>query len=294
MPPPYANTMQQFRGTKANLPATLLPGQEYIAYDVLELWAGSPLSVPILIGRGYGVTSVSASGGTTGLSFTGSPVTATGTLTLTGTLAIANGGTGQNTPTGALNALLPAQAGHTGELFTTDGTNASWVNVRAQANTSVPGGNTVANTAVATAFASTGTIAANSAAVGNVYRVTLYGTYSTAVLAPTLTLTINVGGTIVTTTASITTIGGLTNDGWRAEAILIVDTAGAAGVVEAQGYTMFGTAATTALTVLNPNTTTISGIDFTASNTVSAVVTWGTASASNTITLRQLILEKLP
>lgn len=40
------------------------------------------------------VTSVNASGGTTGLSFSGGPVTTTGTLTLAGTLAVANGGTG--------------------------------------------------------------------------------------------------------------------------------------------------------------------------------------------------------
>jgi hypothetical protein len=40
------------------------------------------------------VTSVAASGGTTGLTFTGSPITASGTLTLGGTLAVANGGTG--------------------------------------------------------------------------------------------------------------------------------------------------------------------------------------------------------
>lgn len=40
------------------------------------------------------VTSVDASGGTTGMSFTGGPITGSGTLTLTGTLAVANGGTG--------------------------------------------------------------------------------------------------------------------------------------------------------------------------------------------------------
>jgi hypothetical protein len=46
-------------------------------------------------GSGSGtVTSVAASGGTTGLSFTGSPITTSGTLTLGGTLAVANGGTG--------------------------------------------------------------------------------------------------------------------------------------------------------------------------------------------------------
>lgn len=46
-------------------------------------------------GGGSGtVTSVDASGGTTGLSFTGGPITTSGTLTLGGTLGIANGGTG--------------------------------------------------------------------------------------------------------------------------------------------------------------------------------------------------------
>ena len=40
------------------------------------------------------VTSVSGSGGTTGLTLTGGAITTTGTLTLGGTLAVANGGTG--------------------------------------------------------------------------------------------------------------------------------------------------------------------------------------------------------
>lgn len=51
-------------------------------------------------GAGAGtVTSVSASGGTTGLTFSGSPVTTVGTLTLGGTLGTNNGGTGQTTYT---------------------------------------------------------------------------------------------------------------------------------------------------------------------------------------------------
>lgn len=40
------------------------------------------------------VTSVAFSGGTTGLTVTGSPITGSGTITLTGTLGVANGGTG--------------------------------------------------------------------------------------------------------------------------------------------------------------------------------------------------------
>lgn len=53
-------------------------------------------------GGGSGtVTSVAASGGTTGLTFSGSPITTSGTLTLGGTLAAANGGTGSSSLTGA-------------------------------------------------------------------------------------------------------------------------------------------------------------------------------------------------
>lgn len=40
------------------------------------------------------VSSVNASGGTTGLSFSGGPITSSGTLTMAGTLGVANGGTG--------------------------------------------------------------------------------------------------------------------------------------------------------------------------------------------------------
>ena len=52
----------------------------------------------ICVGAGNGnVTSVDASGGTTGFSFTGGPITTSGTLTLSGTLIGANGGTGTTT-----------------------------------------------------------------------------------------------------------------------------------------------------------------------------------------------------
>ena len=51
------------------------------------------------------VTSVAVSGGTTGLTTSGGPVTTSGTITLSGTLAIANGGTGATTANAALTAL---------------------------------------------------------------------------------------------------------------------------------------------------------------------------------------------
>jgi hypothetical protein len=59
-----------------------------------------------LVGAGGGVSSVGLDGGTTGLTFSGTnPITTSGTLTLTGNLGAANGGTGLSSP-GALNNVL--------------------------------------------------------------------------------------------------------------------------------------------------------------------------------------------
>ena len=54
---------------------------------------------------GGGVTSVNVSGGTTGLTTSGGPITTSGTITLGGVLAIASGGTGATTAPDALTSL---------------------------------------------------------------------------------------------------------------------------------------------------------------------------------------------
>lgn len=51
------------------------------------------------------VTSVSVSGGTTGLLFVGSPITSSGSATLVGTLGVSNGGTGATNQSGARAGL---------------------------------------------------------------------------------------------------------------------------------------------------------------------------------------------
>ena len=59
------------------------------------------------------VTSVNVSGGTTGLSFTGGPVTTSGTFTLSGTLDVDNGGTGAIDASGARTNLGAAASATT-------------------------------------------------------------------------------------------------------------------------------------------------------------------------------------
>ena len=84
-------------------------------YTLATLTAGSGISVTnssggisiALSGASSGtVTSVAVSGGTTGLTTSGGPITAAGTITLAGTLAVANGGTGVTTSTGSGNNVL--------------------------------------------------------------------------------------------------------------------------------------------------------------------------------------------
>lgn len=82
----------------------------------------------VQIGSGT-VTSVALSGGTTGLTVSGSPITTSGTITISGTLALANGGTGQTSKTAAFDALSPTTT--KGDLIVYNGTD----NIRVAAGT---------------------------------------------------------------------------------------------------------------------------------------------------------------
>lgn len=61
--------------------------------------------------NGGTVTSVAVSGGTTGLTTSGGPITTSGTITFAGTLVVANGGTGSTTAAGARGNLVAAKSG---------------------------------------------------------------------------------------------------------------------------------------------------------------------------------------
>ena len=74
------------------------------------------------------VTSVDVSGGSTGVTFSGGPITTSGTITMAGTLAIANGGTGAtSTPTN-------------GQLLIGNGSNYTPANLTAGTNITITNG----------------------------------------------------------------------------------------------------------------------------------------------------------
>jgi hypothetical protein len=115
-------------------PDWILPSYAGNANKVLAL-NPSASDVQWVAAAGVGtVTSIDVSGGTTGLTTSGGPVTNAGVITLAGTLGVANGGTGQTTANAAFNALAPSQTTNSGKFLTTNGTDASWVNVTGTIN----------------------------------------------------------------------------------------------------------------------------------------------------------------
>lgn len=84
-----------------------------VSNTILE-WSGSAFQWALKTSGT--VTSIDASGGSTGMTFTGGPVTTTGTLTLSGTLAVANGGTGATDATSARSNLSAAVTGANNDI----------------------------------------------------------------------------------------------------------------------------------------------------------------------------------
>ena len=107
------------------------------------------------IGNGT-VTSVAFSGGTTGLTATGSPITTSGTITLNGILNVLNGGTGASTASGARANLQAAQSGANTDITSLGGITggiqtADFLQLDTAAATAIALGKLRWNTATATA-----------------------------------------------------------------------------------------------------------------------------------------------
>ena len=139
-------TVGVWKGTEIGLPyggtgassasqarGNILPSYAGNAGKVLAVNTGATDVEYISAGGTGTVTSVAVSGGTTGLTTSGGPITAAGTITLGGTLAVASGGTGTATPslvqgtnvtiTGSWpNQTINATAGGSGTVTSVGGT----------------------------------------------------------------------------------------------------------------------------------------------------------------------------
>jgi hypothetical protein len=178
------------------------------------------------------VTSVDGSGGSTGLTLTGGPITGAGTLTIGGTLAITNGGTGlSGAPTN-------------GQLLVGNGTGYTLTAITAGSGVSVANGTgsiTIANTAPdqtvtlsdGTAVSVTGTYPSftitNTAPDQTVVLtqsggVTITGTYPSFTISSTSS-----GGTVTSVDAS-STLSGITVSGGPITSSGVITIAGTLGI----------------------------------------------------------------
>lgn len=159
-------------------------------------------------------------------------------------------------------------------------------------NVTVPGGNTITNTVTETAFASSYTFPANTASQGNVVQVSARGLYS-EVGPPTLRLKVKLGSVTLMDTGVVTLAAVATAALWTLDATLVFALVGASGTVEAQGLASVFPGATVRQDLPMTNAAVIS-LDTTPALALTVTAKWGTASASNTITLRQLLISTLP
>lgn len=110
-----------------------LPPADGTVGQVLTTNGAGVLTWAVAGGGGGTVTSVDVSGGTTGLVFTGGPIVASGTITMSGTLDETNGGTNQTTYTtgdiiyaSAANTLSKLPIGTAGQQLTVSGGIPAW------------------------------------------------------------------------------------------------------------------------------------------------------------------------
>lgn len=156
---------------------------------------------------------------------------------------------------------------------------------------------TVANTASETTLLGAGagslTLAANSFTAGSSLIVEAWGYLSTAAAVPTLRLRFKLGSTVIldTTVKRLMLVGALTDALWRFRGRIVCRTTGATGTVFAQGEFSYKEPITGRWHTFECVSTSATTVDTTGTLAADLMATWGTASASNTITCSNFSME---
>jgi hypothetical protein len=166
----------------------------------------------------------------------------------------------------------------------------------------------VANTTTETALFSAPTIPANYLQDGRTLRLRAIGKYSTTA-TPTMIFGLRygtaTGGVVLCKTAACTTPSGVTNAMWDLDVLMTVRSNGSTGTLMANGTARLfaavaGTVASatgeglvTPMTNGGVVTPAAATCDFTADTALNLTLTWSAASASNTATGLNYLLESL-
>lgn len=161
-------------------------------------------------------------------------------------------------------------------------------------------GTAVASTASVTAIFRTTTIPANYMFEGRILRVTARGKLSTTG-TPTIKFGIyynGVAGTLLAETEAITNGSGVANVNWSLTADIICRSTGSSGSLlvmgDARVHTAAGTVATNVFGVSGYDApAAVSSLNLATDWPLAIAATWGTSSASNTLTGMQLIIESV-
>jgi hypothetical protein len=242
-------------------------GGNQVSLDDLQI--GPPPQPSTSSGTGT-VTSVDVSGGTTGLTTSGGPVTTSGTITLAGTLAVANGGTGLTT-TPANGALDIGNGTGFTRTTLTAGTGVSITNASGSItidNTSPSSGGTVTSVAALT-LGTTGT--------------DLSSTVANSTTTPVITLNVP--------TASATNRGALSSADWTTfnnkGSGTVTSVTGTSPVVSSGGTTPAISLATAYGDTLNPYASKTANFFLAAPNGVAGAPTFRAVVVADIPTLNQ-------
>lgn len=152
--------------------------------------------------------------------------------------------------------------------------------------TSIQGGDTIGNTNAATSFiSSTFTIPANTFTLGSVLRISSFGTWHTAALAPQLDTSLLLDSVGVAASGSLLQIANVVDRLWDVDVSMTCTSTGSTGTLEIQGRRIANTGATSSRVEGMVGGSSI--VDTTSPMVVSLQITWSAADPDNNMTMRQ-------